>query len=250
MKYAKQTPFRARACSPLTPSAPRPGIARGRLRACPARGYLDGSVRRDVPDAPGGRMGMSGIGAAARADGAAVAGGPCDSAATSAGRWPLSGLEPPEGGWALCDPALWAPCAAGACGTRSSRAGTICNGGGATGAVRTREGGVSRTSRSASSREVSSMKGLSTRRSASRLLLKRHDLLGEAHIFLRPARGAHVHEHGHAGHAGFNELDVEVDGAGKDLVAKVLPDPMDDLLADARPGVVHRRPPYRQRAPC
>src|SRR5207302_1717479 len=70
MKYAKQTPFRARACSPLTPSAPRPGIARGRLRACPARGYLDGSVRRDVPDAPGGRMGMSGIGAAARADGA------------------------------------------------------------------------------------------------------------------------------------------------------------------------------------
>jgi len=45
----------------------------------------------------------------------------------------------------------------------------------------------SRPSRSASSREVSSMNDLSPCRSASRFLFKRHDLLGEAHVLFRPA---------------------------------------------------------------
>src|SRR5579885_3250297 len=186
------------------PLAANGGATRYRGRAARRAGFPP------PPRAPGGRDACAAGGAAG---GAFPAGESGPTIHSTAGRGPVSRASPP-----------WAE-AGGAWGAGSS------GGGGAAAA---------RPSRSASSRDVSWMSDLIPCRSASRLLLKRHHLLGEAHVFLSPARGRLVHEHGDPDPARLDKLDIELDRAREHLVAKVIANPLDDLLADARARIVHR----------
>src|SRR3990172_7307252 len=87
--------------------------------------------------------------------------------------------------------------------------------------------------------EAPSRISLTPRRSSSRPLFMRHDLLGQVHVVLGTAGGGLRHEERRALHRRLHQFDVEVDGGSEDRVAEAFADALEDLVADVGARIIH-----------